>query len=193
VCVSENSLKRVRATKCTGVHKNAVGNIEATSRVVKPGKIFGRWLVLRAVRKTEKNTFWLCECQCDKRTLKVLSQNHLAGNGGSCGCVVGEKRIFDVSMSSAEGVLHRKLYKAWHGMLSRVYDTHNKSYCGQCADIQRSWHKLEKFAKDVGLPPGKNFKLARYDRFYGFRKENVSWVEYESRKPEGQIEISLWK
>jgi hypothetical protein len=52
------------------------------------GKTFGRWLVLsREPTALRRHAQWLCECQCDARTKRVVLQTNLIeGKSTSCGC-----------------------------------------------------------------------------------------------------------
>ena len=58
------------------------------------GMVFGRWKVLRFVERKNKVTYWECECQCEKRTIKDVDGNSLKrGKTQSCGCLKSEKQI----------------------------------------------------------------------------------------------------
>lgn len=49
------------------------------------GQRFNRFKVLRLDRKGEKDSYWLCLCDCGKE--KVVRAGHLKdGSSGSCGC-----------------------------------------------------------------------------------------------------------
>ncbi len=58
------------------------------------GKQFGRWKVLKRSediidKKTNKHsTYWLCECSCDKHTIRTVKGTALVkGRSKSCGCL----------------------------------------------------------------------------------------------------------
>lgn len=55
------------------------------------GMIINRWKVLREVERNEKGKIqWLCECSCEKHTLKkITSDRLLSGDSKSCGCLLG--------------------------------------------------------------------------------------------------------
>ena len=56
--------------------------------------VFGRWKVLRFVERKNKVTYWECECQCEKKTVKNVDGNSLKrGKTQSCGCLKSEKQI----------------------------------------------------------------------------------------------------
>lgn len=51
------------------------------------GKIFGNWKVLYRTDNVGDNTMWICECMCDKHTIKPVSTKSLkSGMSMSCGC-----------------------------------------------------------------------------------------------------------
>ena len=54
------------------------------------GKLIGNWKIIKLVRVNSKgNNVWLCECQCEKKTLKELSEANLKRlSPKSCGCLV---------------------------------------------------------------------------------------------------------
>lgn len=61
-------------------------------------KRFGNWKVLyRDKENTGKGARWICECQCEKRTVRsVLAHSLILGTSCSCGCVhysKGEQKI----------------------------------------------------------------------------------------------------
>ena len=53
------------------------------------GQKFGHWTVLGfVVRPETKTSFWLCECDCDKKTKREINGSTLKQDGTfSCGCV----------------------------------------------------------------------------------------------------------
>lgn len=56
------------------------------------GKTFGRWKVIEFSHIGKNRTaYWLCECQCEKKTKKVVSGTSLrTGRSKSCGCLHSE-------------------------------------------------------------------------------------------------------
>jgi hypothetical protein len=59
------------------------------------GKEFGKWKVIERAENDKLNkTQWLCECQCEKKTRKIILANSLvSGKSKSCGCYKTEKQI----------------------------------------------------------------------------------------------------
>ncbi len=49
-------------------------------------KIFGNWKVLYRTNNVGNSTMWVCECMCDKHTIKPVSTKSLkSGSSTSCG------------------------------------------------------------------------------------------------------------
>ena len=61
------------------------------------GQTFGRWLVLEqaedyVIQSGKHYARWLCECQCEKKTRRLIMHNQLKrGRSSSCGCILAEK------------------------------------------------------------------------------------------------------
>lgn len=52
------------------------------------GKKFGAWTVLSFCECTSRGTVWLCECECERKTIRrVRSRNLQDGISKSCGCL----------------------------------------------------------------------------------------------------------
>ena len=62
------------------------------------GLIFGKWKVLHRVEDRISNSgkvfdMWLCECLCEKHTIRVIYGDNLRfGKSTSCGCAPVDKR-----------------------------------------------------------------------------------------------------
>jgi len=58
------------------------------------GKQFGRWKVLEYVGSNSSNqSLWKCECQCDKKVIKIIVGAYLTiGRTLSCGCIQEENK-----------------------------------------------------------------------------------------------------
>ena len=61
------------------------------------GQMFGRWLVLEqaedyVIKSGKHYAQWLCECQCEKKTRRIVTHNQLKqGRSQSCGCLQKER------------------------------------------------------------------------------------------------------
>lgn len=59
------------------------------------GQVFGRLTVLRqALKEKGKHTKWVCQCSCEKGTIKIVDGSALrSGHTQSCGCLAVENGI----------------------------------------------------------------------------------------------------
>ena len=58
------------------------------------GQSFGRWIVIKEdpIRAKDKRIKWICQCSCDKKTIKSISGTSLRmGTSVSCGCYQKEQ------------------------------------------------------------------------------------------------------
>ena len=57
------------------------------------GQVFGRLTVLeRDYSKKGKNNFWICQCNCENKTIKsIMASSLITGNTKSCGCLSKEQ------------------------------------------------------------------------------------------------------
>lgn len=65
-------------------------------------RIFGKWKVLRFDARKNKKIYWVCECQCENKTIKsILGSNLKGGRTNSCGCemyiMASKKRTIDLT------------------------------------------------------------------------------------------------
>ena len=68
------------------------------------GRFFGKWKVLYRTENIGKNTYWVCECNCDKHTQKpVATKSLLGGKSKSCGCYKKE-----CISNKADLLIHKK-------------------------------------------------------------------------------------
>ena len=92
IVIGEN-LKSGTTTKCK---KCRVWNYNDLT-----GMEFGLWRVLERVKNKNKQIYYLCECQCENKTLReVLGNSLMRGRSKSCGCenyknITGKKSVID--------------------------------------------------------------------------------------------------
>jgi hypothetical protein len=59
--------------------------------------MFGLLKVIKRAENRNHNTYWLCECQCENKTLKEVRASHLkSGRINSCGCLYKERKRSEV-------------------------------------------------------------------------------------------------
>jgi hypothetical protein len=72
-------------------------------------QIFGNLKVIKRAENRKSSTYWLCECQCDNKTLKEVRASHLkSGRIRSCGCLYKERLRSNVPPNIFE---YRENYK----------------------------------------------------------------------------------
>src|SRR5215471_14732431 len=86
------------------------------------GELYGRWLVISYAGPDKRgDATWLCECQCPKKTRRVVSAKRLkTGKSLSCGCLKKER----LSKRATHGFTRTGLkqppeYQSWTHMIQR--------------------------------------------------------------------------
>ena len=94
------------------------------------GQQFGRWTVLEYGGKTKQGTtLWLCQCSCEKKTIKKVRVCHLLGGRSlSCGCINREISAENLRKISSKG--------------PNVYEEHEDCYYGY--DDKRNYFIIDK-------------------------------------------------
>ena len=89
------TLISVDTSKIQSGHTKSCGCLKrekAKNRIIDlSGKIFGNLKVLKLDEernKTSKDTYWICECQCENKTITSVTSSGLSGGRiKSCGCL----------------------------------------------------------------------------------------------------------
>lgn len=70
------------------------------------GEIVHNWIVLeRDYTKSGKGAYWICQCQCDKRTIKSISGINLrSGSSKSCGCEHKNYKVNKIDINEDYGI-----------------------------------------------------------------------------------------
>lgn len=110
---------------------------------------------------------WLCQCQCGAKFLATSSE--LNRRRVDCGC----RRV-------KQAVSKTRVYKLWHGMLSRCHNPRDRSYLrygAQGIEVCRAWRdSLEQFVSDMGPPPSDQHVLERVDKRKDYEPQNCRWA-----------------
>lgn len=115
------------------------------------GQIFGRWKVLEYA----ENGKWYCECQCDKRTIKLIKGTDLrTGHSTNCGCVRSEKLAERNSQGRIK--LEGKIFSDWE-VLRYYGDKYYICRCS-CGKVKKVAGRdlLKGISKSCGHNNGKN-------------------------------------
>lgn len=140
------------------------------------GKTFGRWKVIeRAEYSNDGHIMWLCECQCEKKTLrKVIGKNLVEGKSKSCGCLREEANL-------KHGSTKTRLYRIWQAMKERTGNYKNSGYknYGQrgikvCKEWIESFENFKKWVLDNGYQD--NLSIERKNVNGDYCPENCCWA-----------------
>jgi len=143
------------------------------------GRKFHRWSVLERSVNKDKNTMWLCICDCGNKK-DVDSKLLINGHSKSCGCWRKEKL-------TKHGLSASRTYSIWKYMVQRCTNTKNaryKDYGGRITVCDR-WNSkrggsFKNFLEDMGeCPPG--LTLDRIDNNLGYYKENCRYISVQEQ------------
>lgn len=86
------------------------------------GLKFNKLTVLEKAGFKNKNTQWLCKCECGNTAI-VGRGNLLSGKTKSCGCLRHREAV-----NKTHGKSKTRLYYVWRNMLNRCYDAKVRDY-----------------------------------------------------------------
>lgn len=139
-------------------------------------KTFGRLKVLERIL-IQKNGhkprgYWKVQCTCSVQTIKfVRPDGILNGTIISCGC-------WDQENKTKHNESFSDKYRAWLKIKTKCFNKSANGYIGDKVTMNSNWVKsYEKFIKDVGKKPGKDYILKRHDETMDFK--NITTQEHE--------------
>ena len=138
------------------------------------GQRFGRLLVesLHPERSANRQTRWVCVCDCGKRKVIVRS-SILSGHSRSCGCL-------HACSNGEAGKETTKEYRAWAGVIRRCTNPRDASwpdYGGRGIAVCARWRaNYLDFLADVGRAPSPLHSLDRIDVNGDYEPTNVRWA-----------------
>ena len=138
-----------------------------------PGQTFGRLTALeRDVSRTEKNTYWLCKCQCE-RVVSVRLDHLRSGATLSCGCL----------RPKPHGLRRNRVYGVWAGIIRRCTNPHEKSYSnygGRGISVHDDWRRdfasFYRYVIDLPNFDQEGVSIDRIDNDGNYEPGNVRWV-----------------
>ena len=145
------------------------------------GQKFGRLTVINKVKSDNKNSRWLCRCECGKE-ISVSRVHLINGHTRSCGCYrkeVSAKLAAETKI--IHGLSYTKLYGVWANMKDRCYNPNNQAYDlygGRGIKVCDEWlHGVEEFyiwAINNGY--GEGLSIDRIDVYGDYCPQNCRWT-----------------
>jgi hypothetical protein len=140
------------------------------------GHKYGKLTVLKMADKKGKNQecYWLCECDCENKTKKIISGNNLRhGRTKSCGC--GKAKTHDLSKS--------RVYKIYRSMIQRCYNPNAHAYeiyggrgikiCDEWIDKKEGFVRFYNWSMNNGYSD--NLTIDRINVNGNYEPNNCKW------------------
>jgi len=109
------------------------------------GKKFNRLLVIKRVFYNGAWDFWLCICDCGKKTIVMTSNlTHKYTATKSCGCYKIEN-----PGALKHGLRNSRFYRIWYCMYARVKKEHTQPQYYYNRGIKNEWKSFIEFKNDM--------------------------------------------
>lgn len=144
------------------------------------GKRFGRLRVESLVGVINRNSYWLCLCDCGSKS-SVCACHLASGKIQSCGCYQKEACSL---RTTTHGVIksgkYKREYFIWKGIISRCTDKENagyKDYGGRGIAVCDRWmDSVLNFIQDMGPRPD-GTSVDRINNDGNYEPSNCRWAD----------------
>ena len=144
------------------------------------GERFGQLTCIRKMYVKNKNSYWLCKCDCGKET--IVSLNNLRRlHTKSCGCYKEER------IKRQNGLCNTRIYHIYYGVKQRCYNQNAKNYKnygGRGITMCDEWRNNFKAFYDWSMSHGYSYDLTidRVDVNGNYEPSNCRWVDMKTQQ-----------
>lgn len=158
------------------------------------GMTFGRWKVVEyAGQNKQRSSMWLCECQCEKKTKKIINGSSLKnGSSQSCGCLSIER----AKTQTKERNPNYKGFNQYELINNYVkgYDDKGNYFIIDIEDFDKikeyRWYKNDSGYWIAQMYPDGKRKLIRMHRFI-MNAEKKDTIDHINRNPSDNRKSNL--